>query len=98
MKSFHLAIFFLFIFLFSCGEDNKKAPPSSQVKKDSGKAKAGPIDTAQFLKDNNMSMAPYSTIPADGSMEVPGTSVYYPILNMGARAKLIIPSKFNTCD
>ncbi|PZF72564.1 hypothetical protein [Taibaiella soli] len=52
-----------------------------------------PIDILEdFIK------YPTTQISADQTLVVPGTSVFFPSLEMGPRSKLLIPSHFTSCN
>lgn len=69
------------------------------------KASAVSVDTAAkhralvgYLASRKMSELPMTDIPAGTTVTIPGTSVYYPVLNMGDGSKLIIPANYPRCE
>lgn len=103
MRTLKLFILCLSSFqIISCNNENstkEKAKTDTTISNPTLKASTDTsrLDIESFLKSRNMILASYSDIPANSSMIVPGTSVYYPILNMASGSKLIIPSSFANC-
>jgi hypothetical protein len=90
-------VIFLALLIFSCNDEggnpgNKTDSPT--VKKPNVQPNAKAFDTASFLKQHNLVMSTLTDIPANSTIYLPGTNVFYPVLNMGDRSKLIIPNEF----